>query len=95
MGLRAPCSSSETICESVADLDFPTGTEEKEALVCPLFGGGGKKGASAGGALSVKCCWKKSLQVLALKMDGCFLGPGRAEEDCQGQTELLCCLKSA
>jgi len=81
----------------VADLDFPTGTEEKGTLVSLLSERGKKikKGAGAGGAPSVKCCWKKSLQVLALKMDGCFLGPGRAEEDCQGQTEPLCCLKSA
>lgn len=68
---------------------------ERDACFPAIGGGEKKKGASAGGAPSVKCCWKKSLQVLALKMDGCFLGPGRAEEDCQGQTEPLCCLKSA
>ena len=38
-----PCSSSETICGAVADLDFPTGTEEKETLVSLLSERGKKK----------------------------------------------------
>lgn len=58
--LRAPCSRSDAVCEPVAHPDFPTGTEQKEALVR----GGTGAGPAAGGAPSVKCCWKKSLQVL-------------------------------
>lgn len=73
--------------KKLANMGLLPGREEKGPLVSEIS----EKRLAQVGPPSVKCCWKRWLQVLPLDTDVGFLGRALQKEDCQSpnRTALL------